>query len=77
MDRMVLVVKKCGECGTGIMCDIDDDPPKECKEHTQIQSLIKHINCGGLVDFDSCGNYKCRKCGFVSKDKKYLEVFGR
>jgi len=33
-----------------------------------------HKDCEGMVEFDSFGNYKCKKCDFVGKDKRYLEV---
>lgn len=36
-----------------------------------------HKNCGGIIDFDSMGNYKCLKCGLVSKDQNLIEMFDK
>ena len=34
---------------------------------------LRHT-CGGRVDFDSFGNFKCRKCGKVTKNKSELII---
>lgn len=46
MDNMILVVKKCEECGAGIMCMLGNDAPKKCDEHTQIKEVNNAINKG-------------------------------
>lgn len=35
---------------------------------------ITHNKCGGIIQFDSFGNFKCQKCGLISKDKKHLKL---
>lgn len=47
---------------------------KRKKQEEKDQTFV-HKNCGGIIDFDSMGNYKCLKCGFVSKDEQFIELF--
>ena len=35
-----------------------------------------HKDCGGIISFDSFGNWKCTKCLTVSKDKTQIETEG-
>jgi hypothetical protein len=35
---------------------------------------IIHKGCNGLVDFDGSGNWRCRLCNKVGKDKKELII---
>ena len=39
-----------------------------------IEKYFVHKDCGGYLDFDSFGNFRCRKCLFVSKNKDFIEI---
>lgn len=32
-----------------------------------MKKIFKHKKCGGKVEFDSFGNFKCGKCGYIGK----------
>lgn len=60
----------CPDCADSMGIKRKKPVQEEEKEETFV-----HKDCGGIIDFDSMGNYKCLKCGFVSKDDQFIEVF--
>jgi len=39
-----------------------------------MENILLHKNCGGLLDCDSFGNFKCRRCKEVFKEKQRITI---